>query len=212
MNPATPSTIPIGGLSALGRVALNERHGRILDFARATCGGVAAWRVRKLAEVHELAALAQISNRLKIEWLDVTVDLRAVVEMRVTVPCLHRPDGPLEVMPRAVLGFMYRQAGMVLPQPGYSFVQILAPSHVWCANVSRDVHQVLCLGPSMPAGVPLKEIILMAYGALTMQTVQLDAADAAGVLNAEAADWWLRNAEKFPLSREPFLGTSEART
>ena len=57
----------------------------------------------------------------------------------------------------------------------------------------------------LPAGIPLKEIILMTYGALTMQTTQLDILDSAGVLNPFAADWWQRNTNRIPLSREPFL-------
>lgn len=205
MNTEAIFTTPERGLAALGEVQLDERHRPILDFARATCGGSTAWRRRKLAEVQDLLALAQWSARLNIQWLDVSVDLRAVVEMRVPVPCLRRPDGPLEIIPRAVLGVMYRQEVMVSPQPGFSFLQILAPGSVWSANVSHDQNQVLCLGPSLPVGLPLKEILLMAYGALTMMTVQLDATDSAGVLNSAAADWWIRNPRLIPLSREPFI-------
>jgi hypothetical protein len=200
-------------LSALNEAVLDERHRHILEFARATCGGPAAWRERKLVEVHELLALAQLSRRLRIEWLDVSVDLRAVIEMQVTVPCLRSPDTELEIAPRAVLGVMYRQEILTSPQPGYSFVQILSPAPVWHANVSRDQNQVLCLGPSLPVGIPLKEILLMAYGALTFQTIQLDPGDSAGVMNPAAAQWWSceNNLKKIPLSREPFLVNSETK-
>ena len=92
-----------------------------------------------------------------------------------------------------------------MPQPGYAFVRILLPRPVWHSNVSPDLNQVLCLGPRLPAGIPLKEIILMTFGALTMQTTQLDLLDPAGVLNPAAADWWQRNTSRIPLSREPFL-------
>ena len=109
MNTETISPSPKRGLSALAEVQLDGRYRQILEFARDTCGGPAAWRQRKLAEVQDLLALAQLSSRLKVQRLDVSVDLRAVVEMRVTVPCLRQPDDPLEIAPRALLGVMYRE-------------------------------------------------------------------------------------------------------
>jgi len=210
MSIETSTVVAAPGLSDLAKVQLDERHQGILSYAGNTCGGAAPWRQRKFAEVRDLVALSQISSRLKIQCLDVSVDLRAVVEMRVTVPCLRGPDAPLEIASLAVLGVIYRQDVLVTPQPGFSFVQILAPGPVWHANVSHDQNQVLCLGSSLPVGVPLKEIILMTYGALTMQTVQLDVGDSAGVLNPSAADWWQHNTKKIPLSREPFLSKPEA--
>ena len=98
---------------------------------------------------------------------------------------------------------------MLTPQPGYAFVSILQPRPVWHSNVSPDQNQVLCLGPQLPAGIPLKEIILMTYGALTLQTTQLDRLDPAGVLNPAAAEWWQHNTQWIPLTREPFLRRGE---
>jgi hypothetical protein len=207
MNSAHKVLVPPRGLHALGEVPLDKPSSDLLEFARATCGGAAAWRQRKLAEVRELLALAQLSRRLRLQWLDLSVDLRAVIEMRVPVPCLPRPDAALEIAPLAVLGVIYRQEVLVSPQPGFSFVQILAPAPVWSASVSPDHRQMLCLGTSLPVGIPLKEILLLTYGALTMQTVQLDPRDSAGVMNPAAAHWWTcaDNLKKIPLSREPFV-------
>jgi hypothetical protein len=180
------------GLAALREVKLDKRHQRILDYARATCGGPLSWQQRKLAEVQDLLALAQISTRLTIEWLDAVTELRVLLEMRVPVPCLPRQDGPLAVAPRALLGILCRQELLLSPpawalhaerQPGFSFVQILRPhGSVWHPNIDQK-HQVLCLG-NLAVGLPLKEGILLTYGALTMSTVQLDAMDPAGVMNA----------------------------
>ncbi len=50
----------------------------------------------------------------------------------------------------------------------------------------------------------------MAYAALTLQTFQFDAADSAGVYNDEAANWWQDNADRIPLTREPFLDARPA--
>lgn len=203
--------IPPAGLRALSEVKLNTHHQKLLDFATLTCGGAPVWRHRKSAEGRDLLALAQISNRLRVEWLDLFADLRALVHMEVPVPCLPKPNGPLEIAPLATLGITYRQEAMLTATPGPSFVQILAPRSVWHANVSVKYGQLLCLGSQLPAGIPLREIVLMTYGALSMMTTQLDLLDPAGVLNPGAADWWQRNTKLIPLSREPFLKTPEVK-
>jgi hypothetical protein len=51
----------------------------------------------------------------------------------------------------------------------------------------------------------LTEIVVMTYGALTMQSVMIDEQDSAGVLNRDAAHWWQQNLWRIPLSREPFI-------
>jgi hypothetical protein len=160
-----------------------------------------------IAEARDLLALAQLSGRLIVHWLDLSAGLRAKVEMAVPVPCLPDPAGALQVAPRALLGLIYPPEAIIMPSPGYAFVRVLMPRPVWHSNVSPDSDQVLCLGPRLPAGIPLKEILLMTYGALSMQTTQLDLMDPAGVLNPAAADWWQRNAQRIPLTREPFLRT-----
>jgi len=192
-------------LAALSSFRLNAYHQAVHDTARQTCGGPPACRQRKLAEAHDLLALAEMSRRLDVHWIDLTTDLRAKVRMRVPVPCRPHPDGPLRVAPFVFLGVTYPERAAILPQPGYAFVRILAPGPIWHSNVGPEPNQVLCLGPSLPAGIPLKEIVLMTYGALTMQTTQLDLSDPAGVLNPEAADWWQRNPQLIPLTIEPFL-------
>jgi hypothetical protein len=120
------------------------------------------------------------------------------------VPCLPDPSGPLQVAARALLGILYPQAALLVPQPGYAFVRILQPRHVWLSVLSADVHQFLCLGTKLPPGIPLKEILLMTYGALSLQSIQINLHDPAGVLNPAAAEWWQRNTHLIPLSREPF--------
>ena len=54
-------------------------------------------------------------------------------------------------------------------------------------------------------GIRVRELILMSYGALSMQSVMVDIGDAAGVLHREAALWWQQNLRYAPLSRTPFL-------
>ena len=93
-------------LSLLSGVQLDARHAGLLEAAKASCGGSTLWRHRKLAEALDLCRLAQISNRLVIAGLDLAVDLRADLLMRVTVPCLPDPAGPLKVADAARLGIV----------------------------------------------------------------------------------------------------------
>ena len=62
------------------------------------------------------------------------------------------------------------------------------------------------LGATLPPGVRVKELVLMTYGALSMQSVMIDATDPAGVLNPEAAEWWQEIRNRLPLTSVPFLG------
>ena len=203
-KPVKRQSVP--DLSSLSQVALNPRHTAMFAAAQRTCGGSKTWRYRKLAEARELLALAQIS-RLQVLWLDLTADLRVELVMRVSVPLMPKLGGELVVADAARLGLIYRQECLVLPQPGYSFVQILVPHPIWHSNVSPDAAQVLCLGPKLAAGIPTREVLAMTYGALSLQNTQINPADSAGVLNPAAADWFQRNLKRIPLSQEPFLQT-----
>ena len=208
MNVQPTPQVSAGSVSALREVQLTTDFAAIIESAQSNCGGSVLWRRRKSAEISDFCRLAQLSGRLQLLHLDVGADLRIDLLMRVTVPCLPQPNGPLAIAQTARVGIVYREAALVTPQPGYSFVQILAPRPVWHPNVSWDGNQALCLGPSLPAGIPLREIVLMVYGALTLVSVQLDPANSAGVLNPAAADWFQRNPGLIPLSREPFVQPS----
>ena len=98
---------------------------------------------------------------------------------------------------------------MTTALPGYAFVQIIWPRNVWHANVARDRGQPLCLGATLQAGIRAKEIVLLSYGALTMQSIMLDPQDSAGVLDFEAAKWFLANRDRVPLSEVPFLSNED---
>lgn len=204
MNAIKPPPGPAPNLANLSSVQLDAHHRAILEAAEKQCNGPPSCRHRKIAEARELLALAQISDRLVFHWLDLSADLRAKVEMRVPVACLPDPNGPLQIAQRALLGIMYPEKAAILPLPGFVFVRILAPGPAWYSVVSADPNQVLCLG-SQPAGVRLIEIILCTYGALSLQATLLDVSDPAGVLNPAAADWWQRNTNLIPLTKEPFL-------
>ena len=136
-------------ISDLRRIELNEPH-RLLHANVSRCaGGRPEFRGRMIAESHDLLALSQVAptGRLQVEMLDLRMDLRAKLRLRVPVACMP-PDsqGDIVVAHEAVLRLTYREAAMRLPQPGYSFIQIESPPFVWSANVAphpaqRAVHQ-----------------------------------------------------------------------
>ena len=93
-----PAPCPPLGLDAVGEVVLNGRNQHLLQQAVEASGGDPAWRARKRAEGHDLLALSQIAppGRLVVERLDLRETLRAVLLMRVPVPCrpaLSASDG-----------------------------------------------------------------------------------------------------------------------
>lgn len=202
-----------GGLSGLSGVSLDERHEEMFTRAEARCGGTAVWRQRKRSEFREFLALAQVSSRIKLMMADLSGSMRIMFELRAPVPTMPVPGGPLEVVNRALIGLTYREEAIRLPQPGYAFVGIHLPNHVWLPNIAPSdpaftelgPGQALCLGAELPAGMPVKELVLQTFAALTLQSIQLDARDRAGIMHPEAAKWYLQNRERIPLTREGFL-------
>ena len=205
MTTQAPSSRTAYDLTQLSAVPLSPLLQSRLDLARPHCGGARVWRERKLAEARDLFALEQISNRVRLLALDLSGDLRVRLALRAPVPCLPDPAQPLVVEPCALLELRYPEEAVYQPQAGFSFVQVAQPRALWLPNASFDVYQVICLGPVLPASIPVKEILLLVYGALCLTTVTLDPADAAGTLNPAACEWWMQNASRIPLSREPFL-------
>ncbi|MHC4220012.1 MAG: hypothetical protein ACYSU7_16330 [Planctomycetota bacterium] len=197
------SSPPATGLAALDQVELSAEDSA---SARATGGGT--WLTRKLHEARQFLALAQVAGpqRMDVRLLDLRDELRAV--FRLTVPVAMTPaiDGALRVADEAVLGLMYPEIGLSTPMPGFLPVCLLSPpADAWYANVGTVNGQRLCLGASLPAGIPVTELVLLSYGLLSMQSVMLDPDDSAGVMNPEAAVWWQGRIDLLPLSSEAFL-------
>lgn len=193
-------------LSALHCVELAPPFRRLLDDAMAGSTGSAMWKARKQAELTDVLALAQLApHRLAVRQAAAVGELRVVVELRAPAPVLPMASGALETAPAALLGLRYPEAAMTRPQPGYAFVEVLAPLACWHPNVRAAPPRMICLGVAMPVGVRCSELLLAAYRALTLQELQPDERDPAGVLNRHAALWYQRNPTP-PLTREPFLG------
>jgi hypothetical protein len=197
------TNLPMGRLNRLNTVDLKPNHRRLLETALADNNGPPAWRLRKQAEAHELLALAQISGRFSVHRLDLATSLRALLVMTTPVPCLPASGGPLRIIRHAVLGIIYSEEAMRLPQPGYRFVQVLQPTHVYHPHVAAGSNQLFCLGAT-PAGIRLREVVMSAYAGLTFQAVDLQNLSA-GVMNPDALHYWTENIRQIPLTQEPFV-------
>jgi len=170
-----------------------------------------SFRNRKTVEIHEFLALAQISGRIRPIAANLEDSMQLIFALRAPVPVMGS-DGTLQIAGEAHLHLCYREEATKRPRPGYSFVQVLQPSGVWLPNISMPspAHpglpvQAICLGAALPAGIRIRELILMTYRALTLQAIQMNAFDPAGIMNREASDWWQRNPARIPLTNEPFL-------
>src|SRR6185295_3905502 len=127
----SPKTTPLPGLSGLGEVKLAPRYQELYEAAKATCAGPAPWVERKIREASDLMALAQVSQRISLQWLDLRDDLRVVLHLRVPVATRPDPHGDIVIRNYATIGLTYRAEAARLPQPGYCFVHLLAPASAW---------------------------------------------------------------------------------
>jgi len=220
MEAASHPPRPVGraGLHDLSRIALESPYAEALADLEPTLLGRPAWVARKRVELRELFALAQLApNRMSILGLDASTEIRALLDLRCDLSCLNPGDPDIHVERKARLFVRYPEAILRGPLPGTELVQIVEPHHVHHPNVGTAeafgsagpgafASQTLCLGARIPRGLPLREALLMSYAALTLQSVQLDERDAAGVMNVDAARFWQQNPHRIPLSRETFLG------
>ncbi|MBW1882804.1 MAG: hypothetical protein JRJ58_04705 [Deltaproteobacteria bacterium] len=200
------------GLADLPTLPLTPQNQSTLDQLSAQSLGSPSWRHRKRIEARGLIALSQIAPRLAIRHLDLQTDLVAVVELRDTpVPCMRPGQNDIELADGALLAIRYPEAILVGPIPGTLPVRVLEPRDVFHTNVAyAERAPALCLGANVPRGFPLREIVLTAYGALTLQAISFDALDPAGVLNPQAATWYQANRARVPLTDVSFLDWREA--
>ena len=188
--------------------ALTEPYAAMLEQARGMAGGDRAWRERKLAEAHALLGLASIAPRMSVEHLTLETDLRAMVRLQMPVPCRFG-GGDLAIAQQALIGVRYPREALSQALPGTVFCQLMLPMGVFHPNVNEPPVQVLCLGAKLLPGIPVTELVMMSYRALSVQEFTIDERDSAGILNPVAARWWQRNTHRIPLTKAPFLAPVE---
>ena len=194
------------GLQDLESVELNPQNRLMLEEARQHCHGEPATRNRKLAEATELLTLSQIApaGRLVVNQLDLREHLRAIIQMQVPVACQPKENGEPVIFDQAVIGFTYPNEGFQRPLPGFAFFEVLLPRKVWLPQI-RQPEQELCIAPQIPAGTRTSMLILRAYSALSLQSIQFDVNDPAGVFDAKIAQWWQANLHRVPLTTTALL-------
>jgi hypothetical protein len=81
---------------------------------------------------------------------------------------------------------------------GASFIHLRHCEFAWHPNIayrSPGPFSAVCLGARLPVQFPVRELIIMTWGLLTLQLrPTVDERDAAGVLNPAACEWlraWL---------------------
>jgi len=160
-------------------------------------------------EARDLLALEVLAPRLSVLAIDLATELLAIVRLSSPVPCMGA-DGTLVVRRSVDLALCYPEEILRGPLAGYALVAIPTPANIWHPNVSQTAPQRLCLGANVPTGFPLREAVLGSFAALSLQSIALDPADPAGILNLEALEYWNDHAERIPLTGAAFLDAPEA--
>jgi hypothetical protein len=197
------------GLDMLAEIQLSPRSQAAFDAALATNRGRAHWRARKVVEARELLALAEIAprGRMRVDYLDLADELRAVIRLDVKVPVRYPGDGEgVRVEDSATLGLVYPEKALTDQLAGFSYLEAIAPRGIFHPAVAAlaPFPQIVCLG-DLPAGTRVTEIVLLAYSALAMQNLRIENFEALGALNVDAAVWWEARLSQLPLTRRAFL-------
>ena len=203
-----PQTKPKRGLGRLNEVELSGPYRRMLDTALASAGDGGeggGWAARKASEAKRLLAMAELvgPKRMAVEMLDLHGDLRARVRLTTPVALRSDADGKLRIADRAVIGIVYPPHVLRSAVPGSALVGLISPA--WGAWYPNEGGGRLCLGATIPPGIPVTELVLSSYLLLSGQAIMLDPADGAGIMNPAAAAWWQSNLDLLPLSSAAFL-------
>ena len=203
-TPAQDLSAGAPGLSDLDRVHLEPPYTGMLAATGAACLGPKTWVLRKQLEAFEVLAMAQLApRRMAVARIDLEIGFLAEISLRAPVVRRQGQGSDVSIGEGVRLVLRYPQEAIRSPQPGFPFVEIVEPSHVFHPNVAPTPPHFLCLGETLPAGIRCKELIMMSYGALAMTTLMIDPRE--GVMNLDAATFFAACQDSLPLSREPFL-------
>ena len=201
----------LASLSELGSVQLEDFYRAMFEAAVSRCIGSAPYPKRMKVELYEFLALAQISGG-RIEPLAATFEGEFQMHFILHAPVpMKNAEDEVVIFDWAHIHLRYPEEALSQALPGTAFVRILKPNRVFHPNASEPgpgiPGQVLCLGAAMPPATRLREIVMITWGALTLQSVSLDLMDPAGVLNPDAVLYWQSPVarERIPLTTEPFL-------
>jgi hypothetical protein len=174
----------------------------LLEEALRANKGSRPFREWKAGAAEDVVTLAEQTSRLGILSIRLDGDLRLAYEIQMPVPGWP-VDGRLVVESRAMFHLSYREAWRWQAPPGWAPLILLQPA-AFHPNVRPDRSGIICLG-HLPAGIPPREIVLLGYFALSLQTYALNEMDAQGVLNPLACAFYREHPELLPLTRKGLL-------
>ncbi len=174
-----------------------------LTAALARNGGGRAWREWKRKSLESLLDLMARSPRMDLLQMSLEGDLEVVFEIRCPVPRWPQGDR-LVIGDRVVCQLQYQEQWRFEAPAGWAPSGILWPHDHFASNMRPHIRGLLCLG-GLPPNTPPKQIALAAYDALTLQSINTDETDPAGVLNPAASDFFRRHPQYLPLTRAGLL-------
>jgi hypothetical protein len=171
----------------------------MLERALAGNAGRREWREFKAEQARELFDLFAQSPRVTPLGLDLSIDFGALYSIAMPVPC--RPQGDqLRIANRAVFHLRYAEEWRWQPPAGFEPLGVLDPIDLFGPNMIAAPQGGVCLG-RIPPGITVRELALLGYFAVTLQTYQLNEIDPQGILNPAACEYFRLHQEWLPLTR-----------
>ena len=186
--------------------ASDAKRGKLAELsarALARNGGGRAWRQWKQKSIEAVIELIVQSPRMSLLELNLEGDLQAAFEIRCPVP--RWPEGDRLIIGDCVVcHLLYEDQWRFESPPGWGPVGVLYPHDLFHSNMIPHLRGAVCLGDLPPNSQP-KQLILAAFDALTLQSINTDESDPVGVLNPSASEFYRRHQEYLPLTRAGLL-------
>jgi hypothetical protein len=180
-----------------------QRHETVRQQALASNRGGRDWRQWKEAGLADFFKLAEQTERLEVLQASLEGDFHVVYGVRMPVPCWPL-DGRLVIADGAIFDLHYLEEWRWRSPPGWAPLGLWRPQDPFHPNCRPNLRGAICLG-TLPAGVRVRELILLGYYTLTLQNRVLDETDPHGVLNPMACEFYRNHPEYLPLTRAGLL-------
>lgn len=174
----------------------------ILIRALAGNAGSEDWTRWKAEEATSLVAMADKADRMRLLELSLDGDLTAVFHLAMPVPRVPTRS-KLKIGDTGLLHLRYEESWRQVSPPGWAPLACLAPLDAFMPNLS-PIMRSICLG-ELPAGVLVRELVLLGFYAMTLQYITLDETDPHGVLNPPACEYFRQHSEYLPLTTDGFF-------
>lgn len=210
MNPDNTPRSALHDALQSGLHGRQAQHEALLKRALSQIAGNRPWRKWKTRAAEDLITMADRAARMDVMDLDVKGDLQAVYRIRMPVPRWPM-DGKLQIGEEAAFHLGYQEQWLWESPAGWAPLGLLFPPDPFHPEARPALRGALCLGHLQPGTRPT-EIVLMGYYMLTLQDLQLDDLDPAGVLNVQACEFYRNHGREYvPLTRAGLFEELEPR-